>query len=73
MSSDVNSTSDVQVCDECEVNVDLLHYRRAEEDRSKLARELKRKSAVNFVLDPPDCTASKGLPLLQALPHTTTF
>ena len=37
--------------------IDLRYYRRAEEDRAKLARLVKRKSADNSVLDAPDCSA----------------
>ena len=50
------STTDNQLRDE-ENDLDLKYYRRAKEDRAKLTRVLKRKSASNSILDPPECTA----------------
>ena len=55
---DVDNVSDTdnQLQDE-DNDLDLKYYRRAKENRSKLSRELKRKSVSNSILDPPECNA----------------
>ena len=50
------STTDIQLRDE-ESDLDRQYYRRAKDDRTKLTRVVKIKSAANFILDPPECTA----------------
>ena len=58
---DVDDVDDVSATDnelqDEDDDLDTKYYRRAKEDRAKLTRVLKRKSASNSILDPPECTA----------------
>ena len=59
-SASVSTTpSDVQVRNQNDYCIDLRYYRRAEEDRKKLAQLVKRKSSGSSILQlyTPDCSA----------------
>lgn len=58
---DVDDVDDVSATDnelqDEDDDLDTKYYRRAKEDRTKLPLALKRKSASNSILDPPECNA----------------